>query len=230
MPLASGDAVMAKFAHTFIEMHGEALPRWQSAFPDLRVLVPGALAAVRPDSGLLWLRLSERRAPEEQLLEVRSAAPALPVIVLSNRPDDDEALALFARGIRAYDNAHATAANLRLIAQVVSDGGLWIGESLMKRLLTSSGVANAGTSRIETSEPGHASDKSPVRNSPLTRLTERERQVARAIASGASNKEIARDLDITERTVKAHVTNIFDKLKVRDRLQLALLCNGNTRT
>jgi DNA-binding NarL/FixJ family response regulator len=57
-------------------------------------------------------------------------------------------------------------------------------------------------------------------------LTEREREVARAVASGASNKEIARRLGITERSVKAHTGAIFEKLGVRDRLQLSLVVHG----
>jgi two-component system nitrate/nitrite response regulator NarL len=54
-------------------------------------------------------------------------------------------------------------------------------------------------------------------------LTQRELEVARTVVSGASNKEIARQLGITERTVKSHVGAIFEKLQVRDRLQLAML-------
>jgi len=54
------------------------------------------------------------------------------------------------------------------------------------------------------------------------KLTEREREVALAVSRGASNKEVARQLGITERTVKAHVSIIFTKLAVQDRLHLAL--------
>ena len=57
-------------------------------------------------------------------------------------------------------------------------------------------------------------------------LTTRERLVAEAIAAGKTNKEAARELDITERTVKAHLGAVFDKLGVRDRLQLVLLLSG----
>jgi two-component system nitrate/nitrite response regulator NarL len=49
------------------------------------------------------------------------------LIVLADQPDDDQALALFSAGIRAYCNAHSTAANLKQVAQVVAAGGLWIG-------------------------------------------------------------------------------------------------------
>jgi DNA-binding NarL/FixJ family response regulator len=50
--------------------------------------------------------------------------------------------------------------------------------------------------------------------------------VARAIAEGGSNKEIARRLGITERTVKLHVGAVLEKLGVRDRLQVALIVKG----
>jgi DNA-binding NarL/FixJ family response regulator len=57
-------------------------------------------------------------------------------------------------------------------------------------------------------------------------LTAREQETAALLARGASNKEIARQLDITERTVKAHVGAMLEKLGVRDRLRLSLIING----
>ncbi|MBV5337679.1 MAG: response regulator transcription factor [Deltaproteobacteria bacterium] len=56
----------------------------------------------------------------------------------------------------------------------------------------------------------------------LAKLTEREREVAVLVAHGECNKEIARELNIAERTVKAHLSTVFEKLDVRDRLQLAI--------
>jgi DNA-binding NarL/FixJ family response regulator len=56
----------------------------------------------------------------------------------------------------------------------------------------------------------------------LERLTRREREIARLIGGGASNKEIAKQLSISDRTVKAHITTIFHKLGFSDRLRLAL--------
>jgi DNA-binding NarL/FixJ family response regulator len=57
-------------------------------------------------------------------------------------------------------------------------------------------------------------------------LTEREITVARYAASGQANAQIAEALGITERTVKAHLSAVFEKLGVSDRLQLALLVHG----
>ena len=56
----------------------------------------------------------------------------------------------------------------------------------------------------------------------LESLTDREMDIAKAVAQGLNNKEIAEKLFLTEGTVKNHITNILDKLKFRDRTQLAI--------
>jgi two-component system nitrate/nitrite response regulator NarL len=56
----------------------------------------------------------------------------------------------------------------------------------------------------------------------LSALTTREMQIAQAVAEGRGNREIARQLGITEQTVKNHLTSIFEKVGVASRLQLAL--------
>jgi DNA-binding NarL/FixJ family response regulator len=61
----------------------------------------------------------------------------------------------------------------------------------------------------------------------LEKLTKREQEVATEASKGLSNKEIARILSITERTVKAHLASIFERLGAKDRLQLALMLNNN---
>jgi DNA-binding NarL/FixJ family response regulator len=62
----------------------------------------------------------------------------------------------------------------------------------------------------------------------LADLTQREREIATLIGIGESNKQIARRLTITERTVKAHLTEIFRKLGIGDRLRLALRVTAAT--
>jgi DNA-binding NarL/FixJ family response regulator len=57
----------------------------------------------------------------------------------------------------------------------------------------------------------------------LQALSPREKEVLALIATGANNKEIARELYISERTVKAHVTSILSQLNLRDRTQAAIL-------
>ncbi len=73
---------------------------------------------------------------------------------------------------------------------------------------------------------GLAARATPAPVPVLPALSQRERQVAEAAARGATNKEIARAMGITERTVKAHLTAAYEKLGVRDRMQLSLLIHG----
>ena len=212
--------------HLFVSPSGEALPRWRQAFPAARVAAAGSAIKRLPAMTLVWLRLDDECPPLEQLTVLRKAVGTSPVIVLSNYPDNEEALAMFSAGVRGYCNAHATSANLRQVANAVQAGGLWIGESLMKRLLAST---QAAMSRIPVAA-SVIDENAGASEDRLSVLTKRELEVARTVAGGSSNKEIARQLGITERTVKAHVGAVFQKLKVRDRLHLALIVNRQRPT
>lgn len=198
------------------------MPRWLKAFPQASVSAPGTAIKRVAAGTLLWLHLDGDIPALEQLAALRKSAPKALVVVLANHPDNEEALTLFSAGAHAYCNAHATVANLRQVANVVQAGGLWIGESLMKRLITSTQTAFSRMRVAELAPNGVES----VSRDPLTVLTKREQEVARSVANGSSNKEISRQLNITERTVKAHIGAVFQKLNVRDRLQLALVVSG----
>lgn len=200
--------------HLFVSPSGRTLPRWEEAFPRLRCLKAGAPLGVMEVSGLVWLRLDPDLAALAQVERLLAERPGIQLIVLADQPDDEQALPLFSAGIRAYINAHSTAANLKQVAQVVAAGGLWLGPGLMARLVAATSRALAATASVPAPDPR------------VARLTQRELEVARQIAAGASNKEVARTLDIAERTVKAHAGAIFDKLGARDRLHLALIMNG----
>ncbi|OHC65185.1 MAG: hypothetical protein A2040_15075 [Rhodocyclales bacterium GWA2_65_19] len=205
----------------FVSSSGAALPRWLEAFPLATVSPAGGIGKKPSVRTLVWLRLDDATSALDQLTALQKSVGAAAVIVLANQPDNEQALALFSAGVRGYCNAHATAANLRQVANVVQAGGLWIGETLMHRLLASSqaALARIPVAALPSAVAGASGDR-------LAALTKREQEVARAIANGFSNKEIARQLDITERTVKAHVGAVFQKLKARDRLHLALMVNG----
>lgn len=208
--------------HLFVCVSGEGLPRWLTAFPTAAVVAQDAAVKPPPANSLVWLRLDESRPALDQLAALRKTVGAARVIVLASHPDSEEALSLFSAGVRGYCNAHATPANLRQVASVVQAGGLWIGETLMQRLLASTQAAMSKTpaAGLALDQPRGASAER------LSTLTGREQEVARAVAMGSSNKEIARQLGITERTVKAHIGSVFQKLKARDRLHLALIVNG----
>jgi DNA-binding NarL/FixJ family response regulator len=198
----------------FISANGGLLPRWLEAFPDARGGKTGA-ALQKQKCDIAWLRIAAGDSAPQQLEEVRKHLGGVTCVVLSDLPDDEQALAAFGAAARGYCNTHAAPAVLQQVASVVRQGGLWIGESLMQRVI-------ASTARIM-----QPPDQAMVRGW-ADILTGREREIARHIARGASNKEIARELGITERTVKAHVGAILEKLKVRDRLQIALRVNGQS--
>lgn len=200
---------MGTIEHLFLSGVGDLLPRWRQAFPAAACARLGDERSSSSQAVLIWLRLRSGTPAAQQIATVRQEFGDAAFVVLSDTPNDDEALAAFSSAARAYCNTHAGAEVLRKVAAVVSQGGVWIGEPLMQRLL-------AVPQRLPVLAATEEKDWADI-------LTEREQEVARTIVAGASNKEIARQLGITERTVKAHVGAILDKLQVRDRLQLALL-------
>lgn len=201
----------------FLTYRSEPLPRWREAFPSAEILTypaAGTRLAYEPGAAVIWLHVQpETKSLNEQISRIAEAAPGCPVIVLANTPSNDEGLAVFAAGAVGYCSALAAPAVLRQAAGVVERGGLWIGQELMRRLFGA--IANRALQQQTAS---------------LNDLSPREHQVALAVARGGTNKEIARVMGITERTVKAHLSAIFEKLGVRDRLQLSLVVNGVENT
>jgi DNA-binding NarL/FixJ family response regulator len=211
--------------HVFVSATGVALTRWIVAFPKATVVKQADLRKYSEQvkgAAIVWLHLDSSQSSSKQLESVRKRFGSIRCIVLADRPDNEDALSLFAAGARGYCNSHATAANLKQVANVVKAGGIWIGEALMTRLLvaTQNALLSTNLQRQRSADPVVTSTK-------LQLLTSREREVAARIASGSSNKEVARVLGITDRTVKAHVSAIFQKLDARDRLQVALIVNGH---
>lgn len=199
----------------FLSYRSEPLSRWRDAFSAAEIrlnFAPGMLFAVSPhEKAVIWLHTPAEAADlAEQIRQVKALAPGCPVVVLSNLPSEAEGLTAFSAGATGYCNALAVPELLRQVATVVEQGGLWIGQDLIKRLFGAMS-ARSGTAVAATALAG---------------LSPREAQVAQAVARGATNREIAHAMGITERTIKAHLSAIFDKLDVRDRLQLSLIVNG----
>ena len=198
--------------HIFLTRRPQALPTWTKAFPRAEFMQypESGEALVSPASAVIWLHVcGEKPDPASLVQAARLAAPQCPIVVLSNVPSEDEGLAILEAGAVGYTSALAVAEMLLQVDAVVENGGLWVGPELLQRLVKAM-----------------ATRTSQFNSSCLDKLSAREKEVALAVASGASNREVAQRLDITERTVKAHLTAIFERLEVRDRLQLTLLVNG----
>ena len=152
----------------------------------------------------------------EDVAYIRKTLPTCRLFILADRPEETEGLALIRLGVVGYANSYITAQGLREALKVVANGSVWINQKLMQRLIT------------VTSPPGHEKPTSSgdrLEHESLLMLSNREYQIARLIADGLSNLEIAAELNITERTVKAHLSAIYAKTSTRGRLNLALLIN-----
>lgn len=184
---------------------GRAVGRWREALEGAVVVANAtqALERLRP-GGVAWLDVTAL----ESVAAIRAARPDVAVVVMTLVPNADEAVIALGAGARGYCHALAAPEMLRQVALVVSNGGIWLGPDLMTR-------AAGALARVVTAGTRPVLDV-------FEALTPRERAVALQVAEGAANKEIARRLNITLRTVKAHLSAIFDKLGVRDRLQLVL--------
>ena len=131
------------------------------------------------------------------------------IFVLTPSPNFHEGTSLLARGIKGYGNTFMHAKHLRRAIVTIKEGNIWLPPSLMQELITRvapQDTSQAGSPRLET-------------------LTKRQRETALLIQEGLSNKEIAQKLHITERTVKAHISAIFERTGTTDRLSLAMHLN-----
>lgn len=182
-------------------------PRWLQAFPAARLIG----AAPQANAGeFVWLLLRD----ELSFIQIqRLSAAGARVVAMTAIENPQEARRALEAGASGYVHYLAIPQVLEQVAQVVSAGGMWLGADLMRQLVLA-------TARILPAVPIPQAD--------LSLLTSREKAVAELVAAGKSNKEVARDLDITERTVKAHLGSAFEKLQVRDRLQLVLMFSNKS--
>ena len=145
-------------------------------------------------------------------IDIRRATPLSRIFLLSDQPNEEEGLAFLKLGIVGYANTYISPERLAEAVRVISSGAVWLGQKVMQRLILDS-YARAKEKAVSSSEQKLAS------------LTKREREIANLIAQGQSNLEIAANLKITERTVKAHLSSIYEKTGTGSRLNLALLIN-----
>ena len=193
----------------------DGLRRLLESEPGLRVAGEAAngeealhqIEKLRPD--LLLMDLAMPGLPGLAVLtRVASNSPHPKVIVVTAANDPSQiirALQLGANGIVLKESATRV---LFESIRCVMAGGCWVGESPTEDLVETLRSLSAS---VSPTEPSHDHG-----------LTDRELQIVSAISAGSTNKEIAAKFSISEHTVKNHLTNIFDKLGVSNRLELGL--------
>lgn len=195
--------------------------RWQEAFAqgqcvDARAL-ERSLSSLPANLFVVWLSNEDPQWPQMLALALQTRGDAR-VVLLSSTPDPAEGMAALNAGALGYTHAYALPELLREVATVVAHGGLWTGPELLKRLVAHTFNALS----VLPVAPAPASARALESARAWANLSARELQVAQAVAEGRSNKEVADLLSISERTVKAHMGAVFEKLGIRDRLQLVL--------
>ena len=172
------------------------------------------LVQIRPQILLLDFDLPGLDGPRG-FASMRKLHPATKIIALTGAISDETELALFKTGVRGCCRSDIDPQVLKRIILAVQQGELWIRRALTHRLLDELGVISREvTGTTQTRQ---------TKGNMLLDLTQREREIAILIGNGENNKQIARRLTIAEGTVKAHLTEIFRKLDITDRLKLALL-------
>jgi DNA-binding NarL/FixJ family response regulator len=169
------------------------------------------IAAREPTAVLLDSDLLDKPL-ERQVGEIVSQAGAARVIVLTPVFIEDEEIALLKAGAKGCCRRGVDPDSLQQVLSVTANGGVWVTRSLLPRLV----------SELRKYVDAHRKPAETQENDALAELTQREREIVRLIVEGASNKEVASSLNISERTVKGHLSNVFQKLGVADRLKLVL--------
>lgn len=179
-----------------------------AAQPDIEVVGEGASA---PEA----LSLVAQHSPDVALLDIAmpggglnaardisAASPATRVVMLTVSEDEDDLLAAMKAGASGYVLKGAAASELVNVLRMVNAGEVYVAPGLAWGLLR------------EMSRP---------RSAPLDELSAREHEVLELVAAGLSNQEIGDRLSLAEKTIKHYMTSILSKLRVRSRVEAALL-------
>ncbi|WP_151669233.1 response regulator transcription factor [Nitrincola schmidtii] len=182
--------------------------RWTKAFPDAEVVVSASLPPSTPRGSIVWILTDTNNWLDMIAYYTQNNCT---VVAMSRQQNIDELREALEAGARGYIDALSNVDTLKQVANSISENAMWLPATLVARMVStlSSVIKQQESSNVD-----------------LNVLTDREREVTSLILKGASNKEVARQLDITERTVKAHLTSIFSKLGARDRMHLMLLIKG----
>jgi DNA-binding NarL/FixJ family response regulator len=162
------------------------------------------LTKVKPDVLLLDLRMPGMDSLEV-LEQIKLHSIPTQVIALSDVKNNREVASAMRRGARGIVQKQSTGQALIKIIRRVHSGEISLDESL-------------GVTAVD--DFGRPAETAPRRKNVL--LSDREREIVQLVAQGFRNREIAEKLFIAQQTVKNHVHDIFDKLGVSDRLELAL--------
>jgi len=162
-----------------------------------------ALSSAKPDVLLLDMKLP-KLSGVELMQRLQASAELPPTLILTTFEDDGLLLDGLRAGAKGYLLKDVSLEQLLAAIREIATGGSYINPAVTERVLQAAGKTSASS--------GHGAGG----------LTERETHVLRLVAGGYSNREIATALEVSEGTVKNHVSSILAKLGVRDRTRAVL--------
>jgi DNA-binding NarL/FixJ family response regulator len=137
--------------------------------------------------------------------------PEAQVLVLGDGFNDEQAFELLHAGAKGLLTHEKMQEQLPKALATISSGGLWVWRRMLTRFVQALGGSRPPRDVVVSGE---------------VRLSQRERQIASALCKNLTNKEIANELNISERTVKFHVSNLLSKFNVQRRSDLVMLWYG----
>lgn len=170
----------------------------------------------KPDILLLDLKMP-RGDVVQNLLEVAALSPATKVIVLTAFSDEENVMNAAKGGAKGFVPKGVPSATLLQAIKTVQRGGVWIDKDI---------AAWEAFEEIAQSQATPVREAFPLVDENIKSLTKRELEILKLVSEGLTNEEIGKKIFISEKTVKTHLTNIFDKLKVNNRFKAALMLMG----
>jgi len=179
--------------------------------------VAKVIERTHPDILLLDLKMPKGDVVQN-LLDVGARSPLTKVMILTAFSDDENVLNAAKGGAKGYVPKGVPSATLLQAIKVVHNGSVWIDKEISTWETFEEIVRDQTVSR----------DAVPRMDESIKALTKREMEILKLVAEGLTNEEIGKKIFISEKTVKTHLTNIFDKLKVNNRFKAALMLMGHS--
>lgn len=182
-----------------------------SGLPDLSVDVRSQWVPLTDTNQEILVHHSSMGQETAEWVKNQVSSEGKNIGVCSDNPNINDMLQFVKIGAHAYCNSFMRTLHYQQLIRMLSQGQSWFPPELM----------------AQTFELAHRAIHGRDIEQLLKPLTTREKDIAAAVSEGLSNREIASKVSIAEPTVKTHLTNIFKKLKLKDRVELVLYLKQN---